>query len=47
MQHLNLAPGVEQALSADMMVRIGLGLALPEAVPLAINPPQTQRKPRT
>lgn len=46
MRHLNLTPGVEQALPADMMVRIGLGLALPEAGPLAINPPQPRRKPR-
>jgi len=46
MQHLNLAPGVEHALPADMLARIGLGLSLPDCAPPAINPPKPPRKPR-
>jgi len=47
MQHLHLARGVEQALPADLMARIGLGLSLPEAAPPAANPSKPKRKPRT
>lgn len=32
MQHLDLAPGVQSALPADMMARVGLGLNLHEAL---------------
>jgi AcrR family transcriptional regulator len=47
MRNLNLASGVEHALPADMMARIGLGLNLPEAAQPAANPPKPKRKPRT
>jgi AcrR family transcriptional regulator len=46
MQHLNLAKGVERALPADLMARIGLGLSLTEAAPPAANPTKPKRKPR-
>jgi hypothetical protein len=46
MQHLHLAKGVEQALPADLMARIGLGLSLPEGAPPAANPSKPKRKPR-
>lgn len=46
MQHLNLAAGVERALPADMMARIGLALGLPESAPRAAPPPKPKRKPR-
>ena len=47
MQHLNLASGVEHALPADLMARIGLGLSLPESAPPATSPSKPKRKPRT
>lgn len=47
MNHLNLAPGVEQELPADMMARIGLGLNLPEAPPPAAPAARPKRKART
>jgi AcrR family transcriptional regulator len=47
MQHLNLASGVEHALPADLMARIGLGLSLPESALPATNPSKPKRKPRT
>lgn len=46
MQHLNLASGVQHALPADMMARIGLGLSLPESAPPAATPSNSKRKPR-
>jgi len=46
MQHLNLASGVEHALPADMMARIGLGLSLPEGAPPEATPSKPKRKPR-
>lgn len=45
MQHLNLAPGVEQALPADMMARIGLGLDLPGVGPDSPVPPGAMPTP--
>jgi AcrR family transcriptional regulator len=47
MRHLSLTPGVEQALRADILARIGLGLNLPEAEPPAAAPAAPKRKPRT
>jgi AcrR family transcriptional regulator len=47
MQHLSLASGVQHALPADLMARIGLGLSLPERVLPATNPSKPKRKPRT
>lgn len=47
MRHLSLTPGVEQALRADILARIGLGLNLPEAEPPAAAPAAPMRKPRT
>jgi hypothetical protein len=46
MQHLNLASGVEHALPADLMARIGRGLSLPEGAPPAATPSKPKRKPR-
>ena len=46
MQHLNLASGVEHALPADLMARIGLGLSLPERVLPATSPSKPKRKSR-
>lgn len=46
MQHLDLAPGVQKALPADMMARIGLGLNLPEALPPATPFAKPGRKAR-
>lgn len=47
MQHLNLASGVQRALPADLMARIGLGLSLAESALPATNPPKPRRKLRT
>ena len=47
MQHLNLASGVEHALPADLMARIGLGLSLPESALPATSPSKPKRKSRT
>jgi hypothetical protein len=46
MQHLELAPGVADALPADFMARIGLGLSLPEAASLAAPAAKPNRKAR-
>lgn len=47
MQHLDLAPGVADALPVDLMARIGLGLGLPEATPpdAPAAKPQAKAKP--
>jgi AcrR family transcriptional regulator len=46
MQHLNQASGVQHALPADLMARIGLGLSLPERVLPATSPSKPKRKSR-
>jgi AcrR family transcriptional regulator len=46
MQHLSLASGVQHALPADLMARIGLGLSLPERVLPATSPSKPKRKSR-
>jgi AcrR family transcriptional regulator len=46
MQHLSLASGVQHALPADLMARIGLGLSLPESVLPATSPSKPKRKSR-
>jgi len=46
MQHLELAPGVADALPADFMARIGLGLTLPGVPSLAASAAKPKRKAR-
>lgn len=53
MQHLHLAPGVEDALDADALARIGLGLGMPEplldcapSAPIAPPAPAAPAPPR-